>query len=300
MSTYLLLRQWTEARLEGKALGWLKEAVREIGEGSSSVRFAGLYARASRFARSTGLELNDKELRAAGQAIEGWSPERWTLRDAVRGALLLSRPDLTEEAGAVVVEDVFRYADVGETIALCRSLALLPEPGRFVGRAREGCRSNMRSVFEATALDTPYPFAHFDDGAWNQLVIKCVFLEAPLWRLYGLDQRLSKELARMALDLVEERRSAGRTVQPELWLALGEHAGKRGLAALSMELAEENPHRDGRRAAALGLARADAHKRLKRALDDEKDELVRETIAAALDGPVTQEAFRVLDQERAS
>jgi hypothetical protein len=43
--------------------------------------------------------------------------------------------------------------------------------------------------------------------------------------VHGLDERLSGELARMALDLADERRSAGRPVNPLLWLCLGAHGG---------------------------------------------------------------------------
>ena len=71
-------------------------------------------------------------------------------------------------------------------------------------------------------------------------------------RVVGLDGRLSPELACMALDLADERRSASRDIPPELWLCLGEYGGERGVAALVEELASAGPL--GRRAAVLGLA----------------------------------------------
>ena len=49
--------------------------------------------------------------------------------------------------------------------------------------------------------DTPYPLQHFDNLAWRQALIKAIFIGAPLWRIHGLDQRLSPELARMALGM---------------------------------------------------------------------------------------------------
>ena len=52
-------------------------------------------------------------------------------------------------------------------------------------------------------------------------LLKALFVGAPLWRVYGLDKRIDAELARMALDLADERCSAHREVQPELWLCLG-------------------------------------------------------------------------------
>lgn len=80
-----------------------------------------------------------------------------------------------------------------------------------------------------------------------------MFVGAPLWRLHGLDRRLSPELARMALDLADERRSAGRPVNPDSWLLVGKHAGARGVASLERELASGSPA--GKAAAAEALAR---------------------------------------------
>lgn len=295
MSPFLLLRQWLDSRLEPRSRAWLKEALREIADGAPAARFGALFSLASRFAPARPLAPEEKELRAASQALEGWRPERWDQREAARVELLLSRPDLGQESAVLAIDELFRYADEGEQRALCRSLALLPAPERFLERARAGCRTNMRSVFEATALDTPYPFRWFDDPAWNQAVIKCLFLEAPLWRMFGLDRRLSAELARMALDFADERRSAGRVVNHELWLCLGEHGGERALESLERELDPANPHAPGRRAAALALARAGAGERLRERHEREADPLVRESMAVALQGPVDSESFRTFE-----
>lgn len=294
MTAFLFLRALLEARLEPKAVKWFRESLNEVARGAPDARFAALISMASRHARGQMLSPTDKELRSAQQLVEGWNPERWTLLDATRVALVLSRPDLAKESGVIAIEDVFRYADEGELCALYRGLALLPDPERFVARAREGCRTNMRSVFEAVALDTPYPVRYFDDDAWRQTVIKCVFVGAPLWRMWGLDDRLSDELARMALDLVDERRSAGRPVQPELWLCLGDHGGRRGMAAIDAEVQPDNSHLAGRRAALLALARAGATKRLK-AVESTVDPALAETLESALAGRTAQSEFRVFD-----
>jgi hypothetical protein len=189
------------------------------------------------------------------------------------------------------MESAFQYADEGELCALYRSLALWPEPKRFAARAAEGCRTNMRSVFEAVACDTPFPAKCFDELAFNQCVIKAIFVGAPLWRVWGLDGRLNAELARMALDLADERRSAGRPVQHELWLALGKHGGARGVTSLERELDPGNADSLGRRAAAFGLARAGEGAKVEAWLAREKDAKVGEALRIARRGPVAQAAF---------
>ena len=124
-------------------------------------------------------------------------------------------------------------------------------------------------------------------------MIKCLFVDAPLWRVWGLDQRIDAELARMALDLADERRSARRPVNLHTWLCLGTQAGERGLESIEIELTEGDSR--ARAAAAVGLARAGEHERLTSLVAVENDALVRDTMRAALEGRHERTAFRRFD-----
>ncbi len=248
------LSEGLETRLEEASAGWLASAVEKSAAGLRGAEFGALLSLASRYLPERPLAPAAEALERAGALLAGWNPERWSLREAGRVRLLLARPDLAGEDFSPELEELFHYADEGEMRALYKALALFPEPERFRWRAAEGCRTNIVPVFESVACDTPFPAAHFDDVAWNQMVIKALFVGAPLWRVRGLDSRLSEELARMALDLADERRSAGRVVPHELWLALGPHGGERALASLEQELHEGDER--SRRAADLALARA--------------------------------------------
>lgn len=293
------LRAWfagaLEARLDERGAHWLERCLREVEAGLSDLDFAGRIALASRYAGRRAFEPSAAELAAASELVPGWNPERWSVMEATRAALVLARADLDEDSLVRALEECFRYADVGELCALYRSLALLPRRARFAWRAGEGCRSNMKAVFEAVACDSPLPAEVFDEIAWRQLVLKAVFVEAPLWRVVGLDGRLSEELARMALDLADERRSAGRPVQHSLWLVLGPHGGERARSSIERELQPGNQNTRGRRAAAIALARAGGEDRLKDLLEVERDGEVAATMRAALAGETSQEAFRALD-----
>lgn len=294
MKTLPLLRAMLAARLPNPASDWLATTSAQIADFEDVGRFCASISAASRYVPRGLLEPTADELRRAEQALPGWNPERWTLRETVRIVLVLSRTDLDTDDGSDAVLEAFRYADEGELCALYRSLAHLPGPERFLWRATEGCRTNMLTVFEADVCDTPYPAANFDDVAWNQAVIKAVFIGAPVWRIEGLDRRLSPELARIALDLVEERRSAGRAIQPDLWLCLGEHAGERGLEALEVELATGTDPA-GRAAAAYGLMRSGQAERLAVLLSEEQDQRVAEAMRDAHGGHTDQGAFRALE-----
>ncbi len=280
------------AGASAEARAWLAAASDEVRGGVQEARFAALLALASRHFRG------QRPLAAprSPEGPAGFQPERWTALETARVLLVLARPDLADESGARGIEEAFRYADEGELCALYRSLAHLPDAGRFAWRAGEGCRTNMRTVFEAVALDTPFPREHFDEVAFNQAAIKAVFVEAPLWRLYGLDERGGPELARMALDLCEERRSAGRAVQHELWLCVGAAGGERAVASIEAELEVSDPR--ARCAAGIALVRAGASDRLEARLAGETSPFVSARWRAALAGPngASQWAFRELDR----
>jgi hypothetical protein len=286
-----------ESRLSAQGRAFQNSARDEIRAGCDATRFCGLISLASRHVPQTALSPTREELAAAQAALPGWNPERWNLRETSRVDLVLSRNDQGDARGHDAIEAAFAYADMGEACALYKSLAHLPGPERFVARAAEGARTNIRAVFESAICDTPFPAEHFDDVAWRQCVIKALFIEAPLWRVHGLDRRLDAELARMALDLAEERRSAGRHVNPQLWLCLGAHAGERGLRALLGEWKSGTPA--ARAAAALGLGRVDAKTRERADLDrlvaSEQDFDVLNALRQAKLGNVRQSAFQPFD-----
>ena len=290
------LRELLEARLAPEALRQLDASTIEIGNGAPVERFCALFSLAARQARRAALAPSAQERAAAGRLVEGWNPERWNELESARVVLILARPDLAGDGGVRALSEAFRYADEGELCALLRALALLPGAERFVWRAGEGCRSNMRSVFEAAALDTPSPARHFDDLTWRQCVIKCLFVGAPLWRLWGLDERLSPELARMALDLADERRSAGRPVPHELWACLGRHAGARGLSARERELAPANPNTAGRCAAVQALPRAGVKRRGEQLAANETAPAMLAALARTRAGDVRSADFALLER----
>jgi len=234
---------------------WLEAARADAARGAGPERFSALVALASRYVpRRGGVAWTPAQLAEAGRLLEGWNPERWTKLESARVLLVLARKDLARADSAEGIEEAFRYADMGELCALYKSLALLPDPARFAWRAGEGCRSSMKSVFESVACDSPLPVQHFDDTAWRQMLIKALFVEAPLARVFGLESRLDSETARMALDLADERRSAGRPVNPDSWRLVGKHGGARGLASLEREIASGTPA--GKQAASEVLARS--------------------------------------------
>ncbi|MCB9908028.1 MAG: EboA domain-containing protein [Planctomycetes bacterium] len=222
-----------------------------------------LLSKASRFARSRPLEPSPEACCKASGIRPGWNPERLQVLEALRLLLLVEREDLASPEFGAAFLGLFPFADEGEARALYKALALIPDGERFAWQAGEGLRTNVTGIFEAVACDSPYPAQYLPEVAWRSLCVKALFVGAPLWRVYGLDQRLSPDLARVALDLVEERRSAGRPIPANLWLLLGTHGGERGIASLMAEWRALAPGQRGAVALALGRAgEADALQKL--------------------------------------
>ena len=216
-----LLTQWLDRKADDDGRVWLYEKCAALEENASDRVFFTTFSAVPRYLSKDDLELRSEDLRQAERAREGWSPAHWSISQAGRTVVLLSAPADERETYAERVARLASAADVGESVALYQSLPLLPHPERWVNLAAEGLRSNMTAVFNAVALRNPYPAEHFSNDAWNQLVLKAVFVESPLYKIYGLDERANKSLARMLVDYAHERWAAGRSVTPELWRPVG-------------------------------------------------------------------------------
>lgn len=246
----VLMQQWLQAQLSPDAWDWLSQTTIALENGGADRE---LYLAISLVPRKLGkavLVLDADDLAAADAARGGWRPAGWSVDQAARMVLMLSAtPDGEEFARRL--EQLCNTADVRETIAFYQGLPLYPEPERYVARAGEGVRTNMKSVFEAVAHRNPYPSEYFSENAWNQMVLKAVFVGSALNPIQGLDARRNKDLAHKLIDYAHERWAASRTVAPELWRMIGPFADSSMMADLQRALASDVPAERG--AAALAL-----------------------------------------------
>jgi hypothetical protein len=149
----------------------------------------------------------------AGASLRRRTRPHWTLTDYVRAALVASAFDqLPAAEQPACLLQLFEAGEIGEQVSVLRTLALLPEPGRFLETGLQACRTNARVVFEAIVCENPFVAKHFPSLSFNQAVLKAIFMEVPARRIEGLDARITPELKRMAADYASERRAAGRSV----------------------------------------------------------------------------------------
>jgi hypothetical protein len=130
--------------------------------------------------------------------------------------LAQAAPHKLEEAVTLAYEN----GDSREKLAIVRGLWLLPDAERFTRLALDAGRSNEVDLVRALACDNPFPAQHYDELAWNKLVMKAAFMELPLADVALARMRDDAELSRMALHYIEQQESATRRFPPELWLAV--------------------------------------------------------------------------------
>jgi len=253
MNPSALLGRWLAERLSPGPAAWLETVAGRVRAAAGDRELYLAIGEVSRRVGREPLSITAAELREAQASRPGWDPRDWTRDQAARVRLLLEST-ADGELLARRLDTLCSAADVGELVAFYRGLPLYPDPARHVLRAAEGVRSNMRVVFEAVAHRNPYPAEQFAQAAWNQMVLKALFVGTRLDLIAGLDTRANPALARMLTDYAHERWAASRAVSPELWRCVGPFAS--GAVLDDFRRLMERGSDTERRAAALALADA--------------------------------------------
>ncbi|MEL7241248.1 MAG: EboA family metabolite traffic protein [Cyanobacteria bacterium J06573_2] len=239
-----LLYRWVSRRVDIEAINWLDKKRQQISKSETPFVFFTAFSAVPRYTNKNEIQPTLEELESASNICNNWFPAHWTIDQAARTLLLLSLPTGDVDKYFQILDQVFAAADVRELIALYQALPLLPAAEKMHNRAAEGIRSNMTAVFNAVALNNPYPAKYLDNLAWNQMVLKALFVGSPLYLIQGLDKRANPDLARMLVDYAHERWSAGRNVSPELWRCVGKFANSEMLADLERVLTESHIETD--------------------------------------------------------
>jgi hypothetical protein len=230
-----LLQGWLRRQLLGEAADWLEGQAATLNGAQTDRGFFLAISLVHRRIGKADLDLSAADIAEAETARPGWRPAGWSLDQAARVFLLLMAGGAPAQF-AERLEQLFVTADVGELIAFYRGLPLYPDQPRYVERAAEGVRTNMRAVFEAVAHNNPYPVEQFSEHRWNQMVVKALFIGSSLHPIQGLERRWNPDLMRMLCDYAHERWAAGRPVSYELWRGVGPHADGAAIADLGRVL----------------------------------------------------------------
>ncbi len=170
----------------------------------------------------------------------------WTVDDAGRALLLLAVGDGVGDQ----LDDLYRHGDAAERRGVLRALPFLPVGDSALWVVEDALRTNDARLIAAAM--GPYAFAHLDDAALAQAVLKCVFVGIPVSPLGELEERATPDLSRMLAGYVHERIAAGRDVPAEVWAIIDLHPPAKELDGISAEL--DHPIEARRRAAQRALA----------------------------------------------
>ena len=202
-----------EAPLGEEVDGWVLQQETLLGEDPS--RFPMVFSLANR--------LKSKLL--PGVSL----PEGWTPLTLLRAKILLI-PSVFEKA-MEWIEETFRTADLGESLDLYRLLPLVAQDlhsETLLWRVGEGLRTNAPPVFEAVAHHSPLPSRVLSEEAWNQMVLKALFIECPIEAIEGWRERRNPVLDTMALRFASERAMAHRDIPSDVWKLVMEPISEKG------------------------------------------------------------------------
>lgn len=186
-------------------------------------------------------------IQSSEDTIDGWDEFR-----AARVVLLLVLAEQDRDTFLETFSAVLNTADIREQVALFSALRWMPHSEELTGAAVDGLRSNIVDIFDSIALDNPFPREHFTDEAWNQMVLKAIFISRPLHRIEGIGERRNRALSEAISDLAHERWAAGRVITPEAWRSCIGFVDDRLAGDIAKIAESDNP--DDRAAAALVTA----------------------------------------------
>jgi hypothetical protein len=223
-----------EARARPEGLEWLREARAAVAADATAIR-----SRFPMVGRKVGRAPLD----------EGADPadvHAWTIDDAARTLLLISAGDAAEAELA----ELYRYGDAAERRGVLRALPYLNIGDRGLALVDDAIRTNDTRLI-AAALG-PYATRYLPDAAYDQAVLKCVFVGVPITGLDGIPERVTPDGARMLGAFVHERVAAGRDVPPEVWMVIDRYPPAEEIAAIERE--RESEFEDRRAAAERALS----------------------------------------------
>lgn len=159
------------------------------------------------------LQLNPGQIQNIQLKYPEFNIDNWTLDQLCRFSLLMYYPLLRVQS----ITTLISVADTREQVTIYKSIPYLANASHFASIVVNGIRTNIVDVFDAIALNNPYPASNFSQDEWNQMVLKAIFMERPIYQIKYVDQRKNKKLAHILFDYARERWAASRRVTPELW-----------------------------------------------------------------------------------
>jgi hypothetical protein len=214
---------------------WFKSKLENIDSSSS---FFITFGMVNKKIDRTTIQFSEEQLSTLKSFEPAFNPDLWTLDQLCRLALVLS---LDTASSKSKIETLVDASDMRELVTIYKSLIFLENAEEFMMKAIDGIRTNMIDVFDSIALNNSYPSKYFSEDAWNQVILKAIFNERPIYKIIGLEERNNQKLADILHDYAHERWAAGRRVTPELWRMMSGHLNEEKLSDLKKVIDTDVP-----------------------------------------------------------
>lgn len=141
------------------------------------------------------ITVSEEQARVLDSLVPGFTVSRWDQFRLARVLLLLVLGQQDRKTFLETISALLNTADLRETIRDFSAFALLPHQEDLVEAAVDGLRSNIVDLFDSIALENPFPAKHFSEAEWNQMALKVLFINRPVYRMTGLVERANRDLA---------------------------------------------------------------------------------------------------------
>ena len=182
------------------------------------------------------LQLSPAKIQTIHLKYPEFNIENWTLDQLCRFSLLMYYSLLSVKS----LTKLISVADTREQISIFKSITYLENASHFTPIVVNGIRTNIVDIFDAIALKNPFAASYFSQDEWNQMILKAVFMERPIYQIKNIDQRKNEKLAHILFDYARERWAASRRVTPELWRMISGYITEKLFVEMIKKMAEGN------------------------------------------------------------
>jgi len=237
-----LLSSILAATAPAAAMTWLGDTIREQEAAFQKRPFYYAFSGVSRhFDKRDFIEVTPEQALALAEQVPGTSVKGWDQFRLARVILLLTLGEQDKATFLETIAALLNTADLREQAAIYSAYPLLPHQEDLVESAVDGLRSNIIDIFDSIALQNPFPATHFTTEAWNQMVLKAIFISRPIYKIVGIEARSNADLADGVSYLAHERWAASRKLTPEAWRNCADHVTDGIVADLEHLLNEGDP-----------------------------------------------------------
>lgn len=195
-----------------KAVQYLRQQTEAFHAHPQTATFYRVFTTLPRFVGRKAVEVSSDMAFALERQRPGFRVADWTLDRLARVWWLLQLPADDKNAYLKTIGELFKAAELHESVALYSALPVLAYPEAWTFQATEGIRNNIADVQSAIMLHNPFPADYFDEAAWNQLIMKAFFTDKDVTQITGVNDRKNARLTQILTDYVAERRAAGRSL----------------------------------------------------------------------------------------